>query len=325
MEWTADASKGAWLRERIDDPWRGTMHDFVPRGFPAYARVFHPTVRDRPVGRAWPPEPVDTHRAEWVQFSRAGVQIETEPVTWAEASVAFGTTMHAGAQWHRLVRNDPLSERSGQSTDAAGWRYWPPEEGRLDAAALAGLAGVLASHTTTPDDVYIAVWEGWGGIVGFTGESPARAVFAMSSSDEQPQDIEWVSLRAAAEFDVLNGVVRERTWHRGVLPDEISRGPRLSLPNRDHVLFHGALSELATPEWAATVPWAEDQPRWTHSPSWIWPADHTFAVAIEIDSDSTIVAGSPELIRAVCTHPSLEALPLREGSSLTWDSDDLNR
>ena len=41
MEWTAGVDAGNWIRERVDDPWRGTIHDVVPRGFAAYARVPH--------------------------------------------------------------------------------------------------------------------------------------------------------------------------------------------------------------------------------------------------------------------------------------------
>ncbi|HET6301465.1 hypothetical protein [Microbacterium sp.] len=336
MEWEPDASAGAWLRERIDDRWRGTMHDIVPRGFAAYARVFHPAMRERPVGREWPPEPADRHRAEWEEFGRSGVEVDTERVSWGEAADAFGTTMHAGAQWHRIVRTEPRFERSGESTDAAGWRYSPPEEGRLDPPLLALLAGVLSAHTSTPDDAYIAVWEGWGGLLGFYGETPARAALTFSQDDE-PADLRYVSLDDAelldrhremlerSIHDRFNNVFRKRTWQPGVLSDEVSRGPRLSLPNRDHVLFRGSIAELADPDWVAGAPWAHEPAASTPSPSWIWPADRAFAVATEIDWDSTIVAGSAELVRAVCTHPGLEALPLREGAALTWDSDDVNR
>jgi hypothetical protein len=45
----------------------------------------------------------------------------------------------------------------------------------------------------------------------------------------------------------------------------------------------------------------------------------------EIDFDSTIVAGSPDLVRAICADERLEALPLPEGADLTWDADEVNR
>jgi hypothetical protein len=341
MEWTGETSAGDWLRERIDTPWQGTMNDVVPRGFAAYARVFHRVTRDRPVGRAWPPESPQ-HQEEWEPFSRGEVEIDVERVRWADAASAFGTTMHAGAQWHRLVGRDEVSA-SESPIDRDGWRYFEPEQGRLDAEAVATLAALAAAHTATPDDAYVAVWEGWGGLLGFYGTTPARASISLTSSFEDGSVAEPGSGAAMREedeaalydrhramlersiSDPFNNVFRKPTWQPGMLPDTVSNGGRLELPARDHVLFRAALSELASPEWAARVPWAETPPEWTQSPSWIWPADHAFAIAGEIDWDSTIVAGSSEFVRAVCGHPALEALPIREGTSLTWDADDLNR
>lgn len=47
MDWISDVTRGAWLRKRLDPSW-WDMHFFVPHGFEAYARVFHPATRDRP-------------------------------------------------------------------------------------------------------------------------------------------------------------------------------------------------------------------------------------------------------------------------------------
>ncbi|MFE4229950.1 hypothetical protein ACFRJ8_18910 [Arthrobacter sp. NPDC056886] len=45
----------------------------------------------------------------------------------------------------------------------------------------------------------------------------------------------------------------------------------------------------------------------------------------EIDFDSTVVAGSHELVSALVRDPAIEALPLNEGADLTWDADVPNR
>ncbi|MFD4957654.1 hypothetical protein [Microbacterium sp. NPDC058389] len=338
MEWTGDTAAGDWLREGIDVPWRGTMHDIVPRGFAAYARVFHPVTRERPVGRSWP---TGRDPREWDDVANGGVDVER--VRWADAAIAFGTTMHAGAQWHRLVRGD-RDARGTEPIDDGGWRYSEPQEGCLDPESVAVLAALAAAHTTTADDAYVAVWEGWGGIVGFMGTASASTALWYRSSfedGEAPEPGSGAAMREAEEQaaladhhrrmlgqsigDPFNNVFRKPTWQPGLLADEVSRGPRLELPGRDHVLFRARLDELATPEWAARVPWADRTPEWTASPSWIWPADHALAIATEVDWDSTIVAGSNEFVRAVCTHPALEALPIREDTALTWDADDLNR
>jgi hypothetical protein len=45
----------------------------------------------------------------------------------------------------------------------------------------------------------------------------------------------------------------------------------------------------------------------------------------EIDYDSTIVAGSPALVAAICADERLEAFAIRENADLTWDADEVNR
>src|SRR5262245_3272759 len=77
MEWTPDLTAGDWLRPRLDEPWRATMHDVVPRGFAAYARVFHPTTRSRPVGRDWPAGSPEENRRGWEAFSATRPEINT--------------------------------------------------------------------------------------------------------------------------------------------------------------------------------------------------------------------------------------------------------
>src|SRR3954447_16541480 len=105
MEWTADVAAGDWVRDRLDDgpAWGATIHGVVPRGFAAYARVFHPATRDRPVGMPWPPLPYLRHAKEWERFHAARPEIDTERVTWDATAAAFGTIMHPMAQWRRLA------------------------------------------------------------------------------------------------------------------------------------------------------------------------------------------------------------------------------
>lgn len=330
VEWTGDVAAGHWLRELIDDPWQSTMHGVVPRRFTAYARVFHPTVRDRPVGRSWPPLPYAGHAREWDDFHRERPAIDVEPVTWAQAAGVFGTTMHATAQWQRLVAPGLAVASEDEPQDAEGWRYGEPSQGRLDTELVTRLARCLMRHTRTPATGYVALWEGWGGLVGHLGEGPSRAFLQLSDSDD-PSLARHNTMLAAAVKDRFGRVFRKQTWQPGILSDEISRGPRLELPHRGHVLFSGGVSELADPEWVLHVPWrdreAEQQgfaPE-AQSPSLVWPQDRAWVWVSEIDWDSTVIGGSAELVQALCADPAVEALPLPEGASLNWDSDELNR
>lgn len=301
MEWTEDVSAGDWIRARLDDgpAWDATMHGVIPRGFPAYARLFHPGLAD------------DT------------------AVTWAAAAAAFGTEMHGTAQWNRIVRRGgggPHARDADAVKAPDGRVYSAPQPGRLDAPQLSATARHLAAHTSTPEDVYIAVWEGWGGMLGFFGEAPARATLTLVGGDDDPELFARHSAMLARSIhDPFNNVFRKPVWQPGLLSDEISRGPRLRLPHRDHVLFRGSIADFVDPGWASRVPWAEDSPDWTASPSLIWPADRAWILVTEVDDDSTIIGGSPDLIRELCTDPALEAHAVREGADLSWDADEVNR
>ena len=330
MKWTADVAAGDWIRERLGDGtgWASTMHGVVPRGFDAYARIFHPATRDRPVGRPWPPLPYARHDKEWASFLDTRPEIDEERVSWAETALAFGTTMHALAQWQRIVGPRVVEGEDGPR-DAAGWRYADPPPGLLEADLVAAVAETLVAHTTTPDDGFIAVWEGWGGVVGGMGYGPSRVLYATSdgSSTADPRHDEFLAHSAR---DTLNDVFRKPTWQPGILSDEISRGARLSLPNREHVLFRGGVAELADPAWVSGAPWRDPSleshgfaPR-AESPSLVWPDDRAWVLVTEVDYDSTVAGGTSALIGALCAEPRLEALPIRQGADLGWDADEVN-
>ena len=322
MEWMSDPSPGAWLRERLDDDF-ATMHVVVPRGFPAYVRVFHPAfVRELPGGRVpteqeWAALPAEEQELLVGRFVDARA-------SWAEAAAAFGTTMHAQAQWQRIVRT-PMDGDWRTRIAPDGREFSSPPEGELDADLLTVLAAHLAAHTTTPAAGGAAVWEGFGGLVGFVGQTPSRGFYTFSD------DPNHAAMLDRSTHDPFNNGFRTPTWQEGILSREISEGPRLRLPHRDYVPFSAGAAEFADPDWMLHAPWrdlpAEEHgfPPSAQSPNVLWPQDRAWVMVSEIDFDSTVVAGSAELVQAICADPRLEALVLREGSALTWDSDEVNR
>lgn len=307
------------------------MHAVVPRGFRAYARLFHPAHRDRPVGTPWPPLPYARHRREWEAFQQSLPEIDSERVTWATVAAAFSAptrpvTMHPLAQWSRLVDVDQFAEvQEDGPRDAQGWRYSDPAQGSLELDLVAAASTHLASHTQTPDAGYVAVWEGHGGLLGFMGEGPSRALLQPGGDDPAHNRMLGRSIH-----DRFNNVFRKPSWQPGILPDEVSRGARLELPNRGHVLFRGGVAELAEPGWQLAAPWRDVEAEShgfepsAHSPSIVWPDDRAWVLVTEVDYDSTIVGGSPELIAALCADPRLEALPIDEGADLRADADGVN-
>jgi len=61
------------------------------------------------------------------------------------------------------------------------------------------------------------------------------------------------------------------------------------------------------------------------SPPELWPDDHAWVLATEIDFDSTLIAGTTELIETLLQTPGIEVLQIQPGADLTRDGDDLNR
>jgi hypothetical protein len=124
-----DASAASWIIARLRG-FAESVVSFVPAGFEAYGRVFHP---------AWRHEP-DT------------------PVLWREVAQANGRLAHRGMQWPSIT---------GEHLD--GYRHpqpgiWDrePDEGSLPRELAPALVSVLSRHTGNPERCWFAVWEGWG-------------------------------------------------------------------------------------------------------------------------------------------------------------------
>ena len=187
-----DVSPGRWLEERLWTWGSGSGRQgvnlgcLVPAGFEAYARVLHPALR-------------------WTEH---GLQ----PVRWSEVASQNGTTVHPLMHFHRIARipwpQDP------------DWGSAPPT------AALPTVEGdrlvkILRSFTATPDNCYLALWEGYGvselnALAGrpqmrltarnyFLFEGPIGKVMWMSIGDYwQPPNIWWPKDQAwcvATEID----------------------------------------------------------------------------------------------------------------------------
>jgi len=158
----------------------------------------------------------------------------------------------------------------------------PPEPGNLESAALTALCDVLARHTRPEEECVFALWDGYGWIQG----TPS-AVLVGGTAPVPP-----------------------------ALPRSVLDGPRLRLHCRDYLLFTGTLSAAASMGWHAAPGWFVPQ-----SPNLFWPHDRSWCVATEIDLDSTVVAGTDELVRAMLAAPRLEAWPVAADDSLSGEGD----
>ncbi len=90
---------------------------------------------------------------------------------------------------------------------------------------------------------------------------------------------------------------------------------RVHLPWRDYILLIGSLAKLTRSSSYAAH---------RQSPNLFWAADRLWFVASEIDFDSALVAGTPELIDAIVESRIFEAWRVGPDHSLAADADRVN-
>lgn len=122
-----DGAQATWWLEQLD-PWGRhgiPVSSLVPSGFAAVCQVLHPW---------WGRDP--------------------EPVRWATLAE------HQGIAELR----DRYQTRDGLVPAVAHEQGLEASTGELDELTASTLVELLASSTATPDDVFVAVWEGWGDV-----------------------------------------------------------------------------------------------------------------------------------------------------------------
>lgn len=231
----------------------------VPPGFDAYVRILHPAADE-----------------------------DGRPVRWAEVAEDQGTTLHASAQFPYLARR----RSDGR---ARGWRGDDPTEGGLDRETLEALVAVLAGHTTTPDAVWLNLWDGWGGLPQAWVGRPL-----VSQGGYRDYHAFGCPLDAVVELSVRSG---QLAW-------EPAEGAEST------VVFTAEYAGDGDPEDALPPRHPDEHHYDLQSPQQWWPDDRAWAVATEIDDDSTIVAGSNALADALETHPELETFRMAWRDSL---------
>jgi hypothetical protein len=146
-------------------------------------------------------------------------------------------------------------------------------EGHLDDVHLERLIAVLGRHTSTPGDCFFGLWDGFGDIHG----SPA--VGLLSAGQGGPREVPTA------------------------FPPEVLTGPRVEIPNRSYLLFRGPLAGAG--HWGSAE-LAPGHLRSLNSPNLMWPDDHAWFVATDIDLPWTGAAGSSALFVDLMADPVLD-------------------
>jgi hypothetical protein len=215
------------------------------------------------------------------------------PVSWSVVAKATGRQVHPLMQWHALVGSPDPFNFTGSL-----WPGRPPERGNLAPSALAALCQVLRSHTADATHCFFGLWNGWGWVESGSVRVNRRRAGVRYISTAKPTD------PAPPAFSA----------------EELNR-PRLKLPeDRDYLVLTGPLSAAAQIGNPDGLTGFDPQ-----SPNLMWPADHAWFLASEIDFDSTLVGGTAELIEAVLETPTLDAWPVGPNDSLAYDADQINK
>jgi hypothetical protein len=198
LNWSVEVDQGEWIRERLRG-WAATVISIVPEGFEAYARVLHPaeTPGNGP----------------------------SRLIRWREVADWAGVPLRPDAQFHSvaLPPNTPPTESPifGQG----------PAEGNLYGPDLRVVAEIAGSWTSTPDQCWFCIWDGYGW-------------------DNQ------VPLTPHSQ-----GVISRLP---DPIPPSVRAGPRVRLPGRDYFLFGGSVEAAADcltitlPEQSPNLWWPQD-------------------------------------------------------------------
>ncbi|MEH3033026.1 MAG: hypothetical protein PGN07_03050 [Aeromicrobium erythreum] len=164
----------------------------------------------------------------------------------------------------------------------------PDREAAPDPDLVAEVARLGAAHTTTPEDAFFALWDGWGelheGRV-YASMDPGRHFGRMFRRDAGPRTLP-------------------------AFGPEVMDGPRARLADLGYLVFRGPLA--AAGDWGAR-PYTPDWPRDLPPAAFTWPADRAWCIAADVDPDWFTVGGSRAFVDAVVARPDLDAAPVPYG------------
>lgn len=278
----------SWLTTEIREFARHVQGSLVPRGYEAYVRIPHAVDGEDPEAG-----PEDTYPGDYSDPNDpTGSGDPNNPtgagdsgdysdpvcpeVSWAEVAAWSGRALHPLVEWETLSTPvDPL-------TPGRPWDGEEPGEGTLGDGQLAALLPLLAAHTTTPEECFFGLWDGFG----FLHKGGVTFTIVADTPEE----------RASARADMT------ANWP-GL---DVSRLPLLHLPERDYLLFRGPVRD-ADRVGVGLGPYANED---RMGPNLTWPADRSWFLATEIDLTSTYLACTRALADSLLAAPDVEALVL---------------
>lgn len=128
-------------------------------------------------------------------------------VRWREVTAWSGVPLRPDAQFHTVALPPSRPEAP------APWSGQGPQRGRLHLPDAEVLAEVLRGVTTTAQDCFFGVWDGYG----------------------------WQDRRPLGSPGAVPALLPDP------VPEAVRRGPRVRLPGRDYLLYTGPVEALTAP------------------------------------------------------------------------------
>jgi hypothetical protein len=240
---------------------------------------------------------------------------DLSPAAWLVSSdlpwdrlVTFGP---GGFESYARLRFLPDPTGPGQSENDAVFGENHPS----DNDQLRRLVRQLVAHTTTPDELYFCLWDGWGWTV---RERDAEWSLEPEQRRAPSRDLPtWPDAMpsryvdrpgrggdgfSAATGDAFPG--RYVPLGGDAAPPEPC-APKVVLPNRAYFLFTGTLTSFVEhPE----LP----------NPAFVWPADRAWCVANDVDPHWAGIGGSAAAIADLLADSLLDAVPAEFGAPLPF-------
>jgi hypothetical protein len=85
-------------------------------------------------------------------------------------------------------------------------------------------------------------------------------------------------------------------WDGWGTPPALRGMPMVTVPHRSYFLFSGSLADFAD--------WGDVPPR-----AFIWPADHAWCIALDVDPHYAGIGAAPETIAQLVAHATLDVVP----------------
>ncbi len=205
---------------------------------------------------------------------------------WDEL-VCFGP---AGFPAYARLRFIPDPVYEGQSENDVDL----DEEALSETAQLRMVLDVLSRYTRTPSDCYFCLWDGWG-LHEISGLRPPDVRTDATGGDRE-------ATRRSGRCGPLKRSPRStRLCRRRCCARRWS-----SMPNRSYLLFHGAVADLG--ERGSATRWPGQPSLGTADPAFIWPADHAWCVANDVDPHWAGIGAAASAIAQLVADPRVDVV-----------------